>query len=129
MTLAADEIAGKIRERAEDGRITCAKTFALAQELGITPAQAGAAANEAGIRLNRCQLGLFGYYPEKKVVKKADSVSPDLAAAIRAGLANDRLPCAVAWEIASRMDLSRMEVASACESLEIRVKPCQLGAF
>ncbi len=34
-----------------------------------------------------------------------------------------------AWEIARRFDVSKMRVSSVCEQLNIKIKPCQLGAF
>jgi hypothetical protein len=81
------------------------------------------------IELSKCQLGLFGYSPQKMVVKPAETVQADLERAIRRALMNDRLPCAAAWNIAETFGIPKMEVSSACEALKIKVKPCQLGAF
>ncbi len=81
------------------------------------------------IEISKCQLGLFGYSPEKMVVKAAEAVQPDLEKAIRSALMNDRLPCAAAWSIAETSGMPKMAVSSACEALKIKVKPCQLGAF
>jgi len=39
------------------------------------------------------------------------------------------LSCAVSWEIADALQLTRMAVSEACEALKIKIKPCQLGAF
>ena len=80
------------------------------------------------LRIGRCQLGLFGY-PEGKAVYPAAAVAPDLDAAIRGRLADGRLHCKAAWEIAAERKLARMEVSYACETLKIRIKHCQLGAF
>jgi hypothetical protein len=74
-------------------------------------------------------MGLFGYTPEKKVVTPKPPTHPDLEDAVRAALVNDRLPCRAAWEIAARLDVSKMSVSAACEHLGIKIKPCQLGAF
>ena len=54
---------------------------------------------------------------------------PEVAAAIRDALENDRLPCRAAWEIAERFGLRKMAVSGACEALGIKIKPCQMGAF
>jgi hypothetical protein len=81
------------------------------------------------LRLVKCQLGLFGYHPEKKIVKPAASVRLDLEEAILAGLANERLPCQTAWLISDQLSIDKMEVSAACDAMGIKIKPCQLGAF
>ncbi len=81
------------------------------------------------IRISRCQLGLFGYAAEGKIVRRENPVIPELEKAIRSRLSDSRLPCAAAWEIAAEWKIPRMKIASACEELKIKIKPCQLGAF
>ncbi len=123
------EIQSKIIKRAKDGEIPCAVAFDAANQLGITPAEVGQYADRAKLRLVKCQLGLFGYQPEKKIVKPADTVAPDMETAIKSELVNDRLPCKSAWMLAEKFDVRKMAVSGACETLEIKIKPCQLGAF
>src|SRR5512147_2146554 len=122
-----------IRERLEKetraGALSCAAAFTLAGDLNRSPAEIGKAADLLGIRLVRCQLGLFGYEPEKKIVKPAAGVDPVLEEAIRGELQAGRLACRNAWDLAERFRLPRMAVSAACEALGIKVKPCQLGAF
>ncbi|MCP4683090.1 MAG: hypothetical protein GY864_12210, partial [Desulfobacterales bacterium] len=65
----------------------------------------------------------------KKTVQPAPSISEDLEKAIFNGLINDRLSCKVAWEIAEKMDIKKMEVSRACEGMGIKISSCQLGAF
>jgi hypothetical protein len=74
-------------------------------------------------------LGLFGYHPNRKIIKPAESVPTALEEAIQAGLAHDRLPCSTAWEIAEHLSIHKMTVSEACEGMDVRIKPCQLGAF
>lgn len=118
-----------ITKRSESGELPCARAFGAAEKLGVLPATIGRYADDMGVRLVKCQLGLFGYKPEKKIVQARDSVSPELKAAISDGLVDGRLPCASAWEIADRLGLKKMDVSGACETLDIKIKPCQLGAF
>ncbi|MGM0453557.1 MAG: hypothetical protein ACQERN_10380 [Thermodesulfobacteriota bacterium] len=118
-----------LTKRSKSGELACARAFGAAEELGVLPATVGRYADEMGLHLVKCQLGLFGYEPEKKIVQPRDSVSPELKAAISDGLADGRLPCAAAWEIADRLGLKKMDVSGACETLDIKIKPCQLGAF
>lgn len=124
-----ERIVAVVSERAREGTLGCAEAFRIAEELGVAPLAVGEAADAANVRLVRCQLGLFGYGEQKRVVRPADSVSPELQQAIREGLADGRLPCATAWAIADRLGLSRMEVSNAAEKLGVRINLCQLGAF
>lgn len=112
-----------------DGKLPCAGAFAAAEALGVSPAEIGSSADRMRVRLIKCQLGLYGYEPEKKIVQPADTVGMEMEAAVRAGLKNGYLPCAAAWEIADRFKVAKMAVSAACETLSIKIKPCQLGAF
>ena len=118
-----------LMKRSRDGQLPCAVIFDIAQELKRQPADIGQAMNRLDLRIIKCQLGLFGYAPEKKIVRAAESIPADMQAAIRAKLENGRLPCREAWEIARELKVPKMAVSAACETLKIKIKPCQLGAF
>ena len=122
-------IADAVKEKATDGKITCAAAFKVADTFGTTAGEIGATADMLEISIIRCQMGIFGYLPEKKVVKPMDNVPDDLESAIRGKLADGRLTCAAAWEIAKALRIPKMNVSSACDTLGIKIKPCQLGAF
>jgi hypothetical protein len=126
----SDEIiAEAVKKKTVDGEISCTGAESIADDLGVDMRKVGVAVDLLDIRLNRCQLGLFGYHPEKIIVKPAATIGVDLEKAVRDALINGRLPCAAAWEIARRLHIPRMDVSSTCEGLGIKVKPCQLGAF
>ncbi len=129
-----ERIAEAIRRHLDrEGMLPCAAAFRVAEELGVEPLEVGRAADGMGVKLNRCQLGLFGYGPraegKHKVVRPAETVSPELAQAIQDRLSEGRLTCRAAWEIAAILGIPRMDVAAAAERLEIRIARCQLGAF
>lgn len=124
-----EKIAAAVRKKAEEGELACADAERIGAELGTELAEIGRTLDLLEIRIGRCQLGLFGYGKEGKGVRPADRVDPALAEAIRRGLSEGRLPCAAAWKIAAEGNIPRMKVAAACEALDIRIKPCQLGAF
>lgn len=113
----------------ENGRIPCKRALASARELAVDPLVVGRCADNMGLKLTACQLGLFGYRPEKKIVRPAETIDPVLAGQIEKQLSGGRLPCIAAFEIAESMGLARMDVSSACEAMKISIKPCQLGAF
>ncbi len=122
-------VAEAVKKAAEAGQIACARVFEIASEQGVSPAEAGKTVDLLNIRLAKCQLGLFGYSPERSIVKPAAQVSPELESAIRSRLSDDRLPCDAAWQIAEDLSLKKMDVSCAAEALRIKIKPCQLGAF
>lgn len=127
------DIAAAVREGLEKtapaGTLACAAAFKLSADLQKPPSEIGKAADLLGIRLVKCQLGLFGYAPEKKIVQPAAAVDPALEGDIRAALQDGRLSCRLAWELAERFRMPKMDVSAACEALGLKVKPCQLGAF
>lgn len=112
-----------------DKEIPCAVAFRVAADLNVSPEEMGFTIDSLEISITKCQLGLFGYHPRKRIIAPVDSVSSTLEDAIRQALVNDRLSCAAAWEIAERLGLRKMQVSSACETLGIKISSCQLGAF
>lgn len=123
------KIAEAINRKAVNNRISCASAHKIAAELDLTPAEVGVALDLQETRIINCQLGLFGHSPEKKAVKPAESVLPELEEAIKNALVNNRIPCLSCWEIAKRFGLARMDVSAACEALRVKVSSCQLGSF
>jgi hypothetical protein len=122
-------IAEAVQASAAGGEFSCLQCEQLATELQVKIGKVGVTLDLLEIRIARCQLGLFGYAPESRIVKPAPAVSPDIERAIRHALVNDRLPCIAAWSIAKSFELPRMDVSAACEALKIKIKPCQVGAF
>jgi len=125
-----EKIAAAVRGKAQKGELGCAEAEAIGAELSVPLSEVGRTLDLMEIRISRCQLGLFGYdTPGGRAVKPAEKVAPTLEEKIRGRLADGRLPCKAAWEIAAGLSVPRMNVSSACETLGIRIRPCQLGAF
>ena len=116
-------------QRAQNNEVPCALAFKIAESLQVSPADVGKTADLLELELVKCQLGLFGYKPDKKIVKPKAAQRPDLEQTIRDSLIDGKLPCHTAWEIAGRYNLSKMAISAICEHLGIKIKPCQLGAF
>ena len=119
----------KIEDNAKNNEIACAVAFQLADELKTTPSDIGKGIELLDIRLIKCQLGLFGYSLGKKAVKPKAPQSQDMEEAIRKALVEEKLSCRAAWDIAQQFNVPKMAVSAACESLNLKIKPCQLGAF
>ena len=75
-------IVNALEEKASDKKITCAGAFKIADTCGTTADEIGFTLDMIEIRIIRCQMGIFGYEPEKKVVKPMDNVPDELEEAI-----------------------------------------------
>ena len=124
-------LARHVKDRAtEEGRLSCAAAFAIAKGTGANPAEVGRTADLLETKITRCQLGLFGHGTEQRnIVEPSAGVSTELEQALRGGTVNGRLPCREAWNIARQWGVSKQEITAACQRLEIRIGPCQLGVF
>ena len=118
-----------VRDRTVDNDIPCAVAFSVVRDLGVSPKEVGRAIDLVEKGISKCQLGLFGYGPQEHIVKPAEEVDGDLEKAIRETLVEGRLSCRAAWDIAQRLELRKMQVTSACETLGIKINQCQLGTF
>ncbi len=124
------QISDEILKHVKDERgLSCAAAFEIAKTLNIPPGEVGKTLDLMNLKLIKCQLGLFGYQPERRIIKPESDVAQDIKDAIHDSVVNERLPCKSVWEIADQFHVSKMTVSGACEAMNIRIKPCQLGAF
>ena len=124
-----EKIAVKVREKMSGGGISCGAAHAIVNELKVTPSEVGVTLDLLEACIEKCQLGLFGYGEKKRIVKPADEVAPELQKDIEAMLVNGRLPCKESWEIAEKFKMKRLDLANACEKLNIKINSCQIGSF
>lgn len=122
-------VADALRKRALRGTISCALAFEVAGHLQKEPGVIGRTADLIELRLVKCQLGLFGHGPKKDAAAPQQPVPSQIEEAIRKALKDGRLPCKSAWEIAEAFALHKMRMGTICDSLGIKISPCQLGAF
>jgi hypothetical protein len=123
------EIAVQIKESLTEGRLPCPSAFKVARRLEVSPQQVGEVADELDVRISRCQLGLFGYWPKGKLLEPAQEVEGELEARIRDREVEGGLSCATIWDIARELTMKRIDVARAADGLGIRITQCQLGCF
>jgi len=122
-------LAASILEQSANNELSCARTFKIARATGVSPQEIGRTLDLCRVRLVKCQLGLFGYSPDKKIIQPKEPEDEGVRTAIMDGLRDERLPCKTAWDIALRCKVPKMTISSACEALGVKIKPCQLGAF
>lgn len=118
-----------IEEKVANGHLSCAAAHGLAASLGLAPVEVGMGADLMEVKIGKCQLGLFGYSPNKKIASAPEVCPPAIADAVRAEAREGRISCEACWKIADRLGVSRLEVAGVLEALKLKVRPCQLGAF
>ncbi len=122
-------IKNEILKQTKNEKIPCAVAFEIAKVLRISPEKVGKTADLMNFKLTKCQLGLFGYQPKKKIVNPQENIKEDVKNAISDARAQGRLSCRQAWDIARRFHVGKMTVSGACEALGIKINDCQLGAF
>lgn len=131
--MTSDRIKELISTHPQAGKLPCAVAHFIAAYLKAAPADVGRAATEAGVKLDQCQLGLFGYGRKGrsayKIVGRAVEVDRGVLDRIRSASAEGRIACAALWEIADASGVARAEAGNAADSLGIKITPCQLGAF
>ena len=124
-----DSLKQEVQQAAKENNVACSTAEEIAGRKAVPLSDVGIALDILNINITECQLGLFGYKPQKKIVQPANETAPDLKQAINDAVSDGRLSCASSWAIAKQLKLPRMKVSAACEALKIRIKPCQLGAF
>jgi hypothetical protein len=124
-----EKITSFIKSKAKDNEITCIAAHKAAEKLGVSPGEIGIQTDLLEFRITMCQIGLFGYKGGEKQIDPDFDIPSDMEAALDKANDDGRLSCFDCWNIAKNLKAKKIDVASACEKKEIRVKPCQLGAF
>ncbi|WP_457552602.1 hypothetical protein [Desulfobacula sp.] len=122
-------IAEKIRELSENNCLTCAFAHRAGKALKVSPSEIGVQTDLLEFRIADCQLGLFGYSDGQKRIDPDIKISPALNEQLDNANKDGRISCSDCWEIAKNLKIKRLDIGSACEKKDFRIKPCQLGAF
>ncbi|MBN1935343.1 MAG: hypothetical protein JW934_11795 [Anaerolineae bacterium] len=129
----SQEIKTKIKQYPQENQLPCAVAHYIAAEVEVSPKAVGDAANELEVRITQCQLGLFGYaqkgQPAYRILRPMEPLPEALAQAMGEAAVDGRVACAKLWQVAEQFGLSRHEIGNAADTLELKVKPCQLGCF
>ena len=128
-TVVDEAIATALQPETVNKRLTCKAAHQVAERLGVPPAEVGRTADLLEYRIVECQMGLFGYFPDKTIVQPANEVSEDLRDRLLELTVNGKIDCLSCWGIADLLGVSRVSVAAACEAIDIKIAHCQLGAF
>ena len=124
-----EKLKAHLMEKAGEKTIKCTEALLTAAEMGKTPQDVGVHLDLLEIRILECQLGLFGFSPVKRIVKRAGSIDPAIRQLIEGEMKNGCISCEFLLKIAEQNNILPVDVAGMCEALEVQIKPCQLGAF
>ncbi len=125
-------IASKIRSVSNDHYLTCSLAHTIAKTLDTDIIEIGVQTDLLEYKITECQLGLFGYGNGKKRLNPDIDILPELNEQLDKATRDnqdERISCLECWEIAKLLKIKKLDAASACEKKNIRIKPCQLGAF
>lgn len=126
-------ISSALKQIVKENNISCVAAHKSARDLSVSPCDIGVQADLMELRITHCQLGLFGYKGGEKKIDLGVEIPSAMDQAIEKIVENsdnkDRISCLEAWNLAEKLGAEKIDVASACEKKEIRIKPCQLGAF
>jgi hypothetical protein len=126
------QIAEVIRQKSSAGKLACATGEKISKELNVSIAEVGIAADLLEMKIKECQLGLFGWGKKPshgKDIQAADSVSVETKSALEKAAVNGMVTCAALWAIADQLGVKRKVVSTACETLRLKIRSCQLGTF
>jgi len=118
-----------IKAHLQSDKLPCLAAFDIAEKNQIAVQTVAQTVDISGIRLSKCQLGLFGYPPENKIIKPLNSIEPELKQVIDNTQKENIIQCAEVWKIAKELGMKKLHVSCACETLKLKIKGCQLGAF
>lgn len=124
-----DKVSEQFKQRFNEGKMPCASAFSTAEEWGIPTRTLGLYADFHKFQITRCQIGLFGYGKGVKLVKKLDALDPEIEKAVRSRTQDNIMTCDDVFAIAKEMKVSKVDVGSVCQTLDIKIKKCRFGAF
>jgi hypothetical protein len=104
----------------------------MSKEFKVAMTEVGKTADLLEIKIKECQLGLFGWGDKPghgKDIRATDSVPVEIKSAIEKAAVNGAVTCATLWRIADQLSVKRKVVSAACETLGLKIRACQLGAF
>lgn len=127
-----ERIAKAIQEKSPEGGLPCGIAERISKELQVSLSEVGITADLLGIKIKKCQLGLFGWESKAdhgKEIHPIDSVPMEIKLALEEVAKNGRVTCASIWAIADRLGKERKVVSAVCETLGLKIVACQLGTF
>lgn len=123
------EIAEKIYQLQRDKTLGCGTAHLIAKQLNVEPIEVGKTMDLMEIKIEYCLLGLFGW-PNKRIFAQKDfDVPHDVETKLLEQSDNGKISCKNVWELADTYNLTKLQMAQLCDKNNIKVSPCQLGAF
>ena len=105
----------------ENGKINCLDGFKLAKKLGVEPGEIGEITKKLNIKIDKCELGVFG---TNNFIDKDEEIYEKL---LTKADEKKNILCKDAWLVAKEFSLKK--VGSTTKNSDLEVIYCQLGCF
>jgi hypothetical protein len=127
-----EQIAKAIQEKSPGDVLACGTCEKISKDLEVEISEVGITADLLEIKINKCQLGLFGWGEKPnhgQDIQAANSVSLEMKSALEKAAENGVITCAALWRIAGQIGARRKALSAACDTLKLKIRACQLGVF
>ena len=123
------QLEDKITVLLRDGYLTCATAHKIARDANVPKIAVGEVVDRLGIRIINCQIGCFNV--DKTIHEKLEhkKIDDKIISRIETLGKNNKLTCAIVFELASQLKIAPMTIADVANYLNIRIHNCQLGCF
>ncbi len=118
-----------IQAESRDGKMSCPAVLKISEKLNISKSEAGYYVDYLGLRLAKCQIGLFGHGEKGKLIRMLEDPDENIKIQIESLLEGKSLSCENVFTIAKKQNVSQVTVGSVCQSIGVKIKKCQIGAF
>lgn len=112
--------------------LACEAGEKISKELKVEISEAGVTADLLEIKINKCHLGLFGWGEKPnhgKDIRATDLVPVEIKTILEKAAEKGAARCSALWAIDHRLGVKRNSVSAACDTLKLKIRSCQLGAF
>ncbi|MBI9104836.1 MAG: hypothetical protein JEY99_20640 [Spirochaetales bacterium] len=123
------EIADRIWKGGDKNAIACEIAHKIAEELDVTAEEVGQTIDLMEWKIEKCQLGLFGYGEKKKIIFPLEDIPATLEKAVKKRAPQGYLSCQDLWAAAKEAEATKLDAACAAEGLKLKIRNCQLGSF
>jgi len=116
----------KLKTSITNGYISCRDLLSAAKSAGINGENARSRVDDMGVKINKCQLGFFGWESGEKEIGDIPEALKDC---IRKAAVDRTVTCPDLWTCAASCGVSRLKAGAAVDALDFKTRGCQLGIF
>ena len=123
------ELAEMVRASLVNSYLPCRTAFQIARKAEVPLHTVGDTADDLSVRITDCQLGCFSVNKARHDNLTPESVDRLALEEVDSEVQNGKLTCAGVFDLAHRLKLEPMAVATAANLRRYKIHQCQLGCF